>query len=210
MKTARHAFLGEVILVHSKLWDNKVFQVLASSGRSPQQDYETWVPIATGQLCGYLLLHTALTSLTFGLLIDKAGERAGRKIWVGGSSNSFLSEILLHEFFKYMYVCRYLMSPSVTPGGSVVKDPPADARDAGDTGSIPGLRRSPAGGTGNLLQYSWWGNPMVRGAGRATVHGVAESQIHLRDWAHTHTHLLNHPVWNVLMSNLRQDTKKNL
>ena len=79
---ARHAFLGEVILVHSKLWDNKVFHVLASSGRSPQQDYETRVPVhsAIGQLCGYLLLHTALTSLTFGLLVDKAGERAGRKI----------------------------------------------------------------------------------------------------------------------------------
>ena len=46
------------------------------------------------------------------------------------------------------------MSPSVTPGGSVVKDPPADTRDAGDMGSIPGLRRSPAGGTGNPLQYS--------------------------------------------------------
>ena len=53
-----------------------------------------------------------------------------------------------------MYVCKYLTFPSVTPGGSVVKDPPTNARDGGDVGSIPGLRRSPTGGTGNPLQHS--------------------------------------------------------
>ena len=37
------------------------------------------------------------------------------------------------------------------PGGSVVKNPPANAGDAGDTGSIPGLGRSPEGGHGNPL-----------------------------------------------------------
>ena len=31
------------------------------------------------------------------------------------------------------------------PGGSVVKNPPANARDAGDSGSVPGLERSPGG-----------------------------------------------------------------
>ena len=36
------------------------------------------------------------------------------------------------------------------PGGTVVKNPPANA---GDTGSIPGSRRSPGGGTGYPLQY---------------------------------------------------------
>ena len=40
------------------------------------------------------------------------------------------------------------------PGGAVVKKPPARARDAGDTGSIPGAGRSPGGGRGNPLQYS--------------------------------------------------------
>ena len=43
------------------------------------------------------------------------------------------------------------------PGGSVVKNLPADARDAG---SIPGSGRSPGGGNGNPLQYSYLGNPM--------------------------------------------------
>ena len=37
---------------------------------------------------------------------------------------------------------------------SVVKNPPANAGDAGDTGSIPGLGRSYGGGNGNPLQYS--------------------------------------------------------
>ena len=39
-------------------------------------------------------------------------------------------------------------------GALVVKNLPANAGDARDTGSIPGLGRSPGGGTGNPLQYS--------------------------------------------------------
>ena len=46
--------------------------------------------------------------------------------------------------------------------------------NAGDTGSIPGLGRSPGGGNGNPIQYSCLGNPMDRGAWRATVHGVTK------------------------------------
>ena len=52
------------------------------------------------------------------------------------------------------------------PGGSVVKNPPANARDAG---SIPGSGRSPGEGNGHPLLYSCLGNPMDRGAWRATV-----------------------------------------
>ena len=44
--------------------------------------------------------------------------------------------------------------------------------NAGDVYSSPGLGRSPEGGNGNPLQYSRLGNPMDRGAWRATVHGV--------------------------------------
>ena len=58
------------------------------------------------------------------------------------------------------------------PGGSVVKNPPAKA---GNTGSILGLGKSPAGGNGNPLQYSCLGNSMERGAWEATVHGISES-----------------------------------
>ena len=50
------------------------------------------------------------------------------------------------------------------PGGSVVKNLLANARDAGDEGSILEWGRSPEGENGNPLQYSCLGNPMDRGA----------------------------------------------
>ena len=51
----------------------------------------------------------------------------------------------------------------------MVKNPPANAGEARDTGSIHGLERRPRGGNGNALQYSCLGDPMERGAWRATV-----------------------------------------
>ena len=63
-------------------------------------------------------------------------------------------------------------------GGTVVKNPPATARDSG---SVSGWGRSPGLENGNPLQYSCLGNPMDRGAWRATVHRVAKSQTQLRD-----------------------------
>ena len=62
----------------------------------------------------------------------------------------------------------------------VSKNPPANAGDSGDTGSIPGLVRSPGGGHGDLLQYSCLENPMDRGVWRATVHRVAKSWTQLK------------------------------
>jgi len=44
--------------------------------------------------------------------------------------------------------------------------------DAGDSGSIPGLGRSPGEGNDNPLQCSCLGNPMDRETWQATVHGV--------------------------------------
>ena len=58
------------------------------------------------------------------------------------------------------------------PGGSVVKNPPANA---GDMGLNPGSGRSPREGNGNPLQHSCLGNPMERGAWQATVHRAAKS-----------------------------------
>ena len=57
------------------------------------------------------------------------------------------------------------------PGASVVKNLPANA---GDTGLIPGLGRSPEEGNGNQLQYSCLGNPIDRGTWWVTVHGTAK------------------------------------
>ena len=57
----------------------------------------------------------------------------------------------------------------------MVKNPPAEAGDIRDSGSIPGLGRPLRGGHGNPLQYSCLENPMDRGAWQATVHRVTES-----------------------------------
>ena len=58
----------------------------------------------------------------------------------------------------------------------VVNNAPANAGDLTDAGSIPGSGRCPGEGNGNPLQYSCLENPMDRGAWRATVHGVTQSQ----------------------------------
>ena len=62
------------------------------------------------------------------------------------------------------------------PGGSVVKNPPANT---GDTGSITDLGRSPEEGNCNPLQDSCLENPMDRGAYQATAQGVTKSQTQL-------------------------------
>ena len=56
----------------------------------------------------------------------------------------------------------------------MVKNPPANV---GDMGLIPGLETSPGGGHGNSLQYSCLEHLMDRGAWRAKVFGVAESDM---------------------------------
>ena len=61
----------------------------------------------------------------------------------------------------------------------VVKNPPANAGDTRDLGSIPGLGRSPRGANNKPLQYSCLENPMDRGAWQALVKGVAKSPTQL-------------------------------
>ena len=62
------------------------------------------------------------------------------------------------------------------PGGSVVKNPPANAGATEEVGSVPGSERSPGGGYSNPLQYSFQDSPMDRGTWRDTVHAVPKSQ----------------------------------
>ena len=71
-----------------------------------------------------------------------------------------------------MYVCIHKHS---FPGGTVVKNPPANAGDARDAASISGSGRCPGGGHSNPLQCSCLGNSMDRRTWRAMVHGVRES-----------------------------------
>ena len=56
---------------------------------------------------------------------------------------------------------RQLWASQVMPA---LKNPPATAGDARDSGLIPGSGKSPGGGTGNPLQYSWLENSRDRGA----------------------------------------------
>ena len=64
------------------------------------------------------------------------------------------------------------------PGGSVVKNPPANI---GDARLMPESGRSPGEGNGNPLQYSCLENPVDRGAWWATVHRVTKRQRGLSD-----------------------------
>ena len=57
-----------------------------------------------------------------------------------------------------------------------LKNPPANAGDIRDLGSIPGSGRSPGEGNGNPFKYSCLENPMDRGAWGATVHRVIKSR----------------------------------
>ena len=62
----------------------------------------------------------------------------------------------------------------------MVKNPPGNAEELRDMGSIPRLGRFPEGRDGNPLQYSCLENPMDRGGWWATIHTVAKSQTRLK------------------------------
>ena len=97
---------------------------------------------------------------------------------------NLVTGIILYLVTQIIYVAVILDSSKQSlsfPGGSVVKNLPANAEDIGDMGSIPGLGRSPGEGDGNPLQYFCLGNPMDRGDWWATVHGVTKSLTQLSD-----------------------------
>ena len=80
------------------------------------------------------------------------------------------SHLILLIAYKYYHLCAP-NEEARFPGSSGGKE---SACKAGDVGSIPESGRSPGGGSGNPLQYSYMGNPMDRGAQRATVHEVTK------------------------------------
>ena len=76
------------------------------------------------------------------------------------------------------------------PGAVVVKNPPANAGDIREAGSIPGLGRCPGEGNGNPFQYSCQENPMDRGAWQAMVHSIAKNRTRLKQLSR-HTHIIS-------------------
>ena len=90
---------------------------------------------------------------------------------------------LICNIFYLTYYSKYHFNIYFTLGfqvALVVKNPPANAGDVRETGSTPGSGRCPGGGNGNPLWYLCLENPMDRGAWRAAVHGVAQSQTRLK------------------------------
>ena len=82
-----------------------------------------------------------------------------------------------------------------------VKNPPVNAGDPGDPGSISGSGRSPGGGNGDPLQYSHLENPMDRGAWWVTVHRVAKIWTKLGSFVCMHTHINIHFSGDLVVKN---------
>ena len=80
---------------------------------------------------------------------------------------------LRNVFILFMYNIGFF-------GGSVVKNPPANAGDTRDAGLFPGSGRFPEEGNSTPLPYPCLENPMDKGAWQVTVHGVAQSRTRLK------------------------------
>ena len=109
-----------------------------------------------------------------------------------------LSELVCFFFFSFFFSLYHIIWGFLS--GSVVKNPPATAWDAG---SIPGWGRSPGKENGNPLQYSCLGNPMDRGAWMVTVHGVEKSWTQFSDQNNNH-----HIIYLSLGSSKKKKKKK--
>ena len=111
-------------------------------------------------------------------------------------TNRFTSTIFPDSVYIHLYMIfvlslsdllhsqRAFLWPIVSQGASqvalVIKNPPANAGDVRNKGSVPGPGRSPGGQHGNPLQYSCLENPMDRGAWWDTVLSVAKSGTQLK------------------------------
>ena len=84
------------------------------------------------------------------------------------------------------------------PGDSVVKNPPANAGDAGDESSIPVSRRFPGGRNGSPLQYSCLENPMDGEAWWTIVHRITKTQT----WQSMCTYIYTSSTMNPLHGSL--------
>ena len=107
-------------------------------------------------------------------------------LWFITSPLLLSSNIYSNVFTIWCHCCEKIFFEHAHgfPGVLVIKNPPANAGDAGDVGSIPGSGRSLGEGNGNPLQYSCQENPKDHGDWWAIAHRVAKSQTD-----HTYTHI---------------------
>ena len=106
-------------------------------------------------------------------------------LWFPSVQPSCVPHTYTHKRIKYyvkvgdphfeLRIYVYVFWMGSLPGGSMVKNSPANAGDEGDLGSISGSGRSPGGVNGNPLQYSCLENSMDRGAWWVNIHWVTKS-----------------------------------
>ena len=86
------------------------------------------------------------------------------------------------------------------PGGSVVKNLPANAGDARHSGSISGSGRGLGGGNGNSPQYSCLENPMDWTEEPGGLYSIG-SQRDMTEHSCKHTHTYTHTQLHTLQIN---------
>ena len=161
-------------------WHNSPPEVLSC------YQHKTWssFPTSTGSLTRDIhkvarVIHLGMGS-TASLLLTRGAKdrREGR----GGlhchlqSIYSTTKATCVSLYLVFSSICSLILGfPGASQGILVVKNLPANAEDKRDVGLIPGLGRSPGGGYGKPLQYSYLEIPMDRGAWWVTVHAVAKS-----------------------------------
>ena len=100
---------------------------------------------------------------------------------LAGNGSALSSEWVSMLFLLPFLFWNLLFIIKGFPGGArVLKNSSAMQIGLRDMGSIPGSGRSPGGGHGSPLQYSYLENPMGRGGWRATVHGDAQNWTRLK------------------------------
>ena len=138
-----------------------------------------WVTEVWGEYSSYFIL---FVKLFFYFLFEYSWCPRSSLLQV--SSNLIPVYIDDYPFFigGFAPIAFYIAFYNSFPSGSVEKNPPGNAGDAGDVGSIPGSGRSPGVENVNPLQYSCLENAMNGGSWCATVHGVTESWTRLSNW----------------------------
>ena len=157
-----------------------------SAVNNPPAKLETWVlslgwedPLEKEMATNSIFLAWEIPWTEEPSRLQSMGSQRIRQDWATKDrTNTMLTLVPKRSQFSVIQLFHYYYSTNIIgfPGGSVVKNPPANAGDSEDGGSIPGLGRSPGEGNGKLLQYYCLGNPMDKGSWRATVHGVTKSR----------------------------------
>ena len=141
-----------------------------------QETQETWVP-SQGQedpLEEGMATHSSILAWRIPWTEEPGGLQSVEVQRVSNDWATFTFTILkLGNFTLEIWISGF-------PDSSAGKESACNAGATGDTGSVPGLGRSPGAGHGNTLQYSCLKNPMDRGAWWATVHMVAQSRTQLK------------------------------